>query len=123
MSKERIIVWLDGPTVTRVLKVIAAVSIVLSLTVGIRQYALADCLATYAEQTNESTTARAAIAADDREAQKEIFHEFAVALSGDPKLTRERIQVALARWEARTQAAERQRVDNPVPPPPSLYCG
>ena len=121
--KEKAIAWLDHPNTTRLFKALAIVSIIASLFVGYQQYQLSTCLAAYAEQTNESTAARAGIAADDREAQKEIFHEFAVALSGDPKLTRERIQIALARWEARTEAAEKQRAENPVPPPPSLYCG
>ena len=118
----QIVRWLDKAAVTRVMTFVAIGSLLASLWVGIRQYDLANCLADYNERTSISTQARSEVAAEDRESTREIFDAFVKAMSQEPEEARLTVREALARWKARTEAAEKTRAQNPVPPPPSLVC-
>lgn len=113
---------LDSSVTTRIMKVVALISLVLAATVGIRQYQLTDCLARYAEGSNRNTAARADVAESDREATRQIFTSFADAVSGDPTQAKLKIQVALARWQAQQEASDLRRSQNPIPGPPSAAC-
>lgn len=117
-----IVRWLDQAATTRAMTFVAIGSLLASLWVGIRQYDLANCLADYNERTSISTSARSQVAADDRESTREIFDAFVRAMSQPPEDARLTVREALARWKARTEAAERERAQNPIPPPPSLAC-
>lgn len=119
---DRAVSVLDAPGTTRAMKVVAVVSLVLSLFVGVRQYELTDCLARYAEASNRSTAARADVAESDRQATREIFTAFASAASATPAEAKLKIQVALARWQAQQEASDLRRQQNPLPGPPSAAC-
>ena len=107
--------FLDSPGVTRVLQVVAALSLVLALVVGYKQYSLASCLQEYQDASAASTMARAAAAEQDRQAQDKLFQ----AIAGDPKHAID----ALREYNASRDEADKKRKDNPPPEPPSLRCG
>ena len=118
---ERVVTWLDSAAVTRVLKVIAIVSLLASLVVGYNQSRLTACLAAYNEASNKATAARTDAAQADREALDTMINAIAHAGSTpDPKAT---VNKALNDYLVSRARADGQRSGNPLPAPPSQTCG
>ncbi len=107
--------WLDSQTADRAGKVLAVIAMTLSLVLGYQVYRQNECQADYAAASNASQRARADAAEKDRQAQDLLFK----AIADHP---REAI-AALREYNASRDAADAQRADNPVPPPPSTRCG
>lgn len=117
---ERVVGWLDSAAVTRVLKVIAILSLLASLFVGVRQYELTACLAAYNDANNKATAARSDAAASDRAALDSMVKAIADAYdSGDRTATRK----ALNEYLVARARGDGQRQGNPLPAPPSQTCG
>src|SRR5688572_6430424 len=70
---ERAKHWLDNPAMDRVFKVIALVSLLAALFVGVKQYELTACLAAYNEAANENTQLRGRAAAEERDALDQLI--------------------------------------------------
>lgn len=135
---------LDSAAVTRVIQVVAVLSLLLAIVVGVRQYSLASCIASYSDQSSMATSARAEAAAEDRKAdqadrQADADDRAALKIlvdalaAGDQRAMQAAIPGLAATYkrtdEARAATAltradnEKKRRENPVPPPPSLRCG
>lgn len=142
--KVRVKRFLDSHTVTRILQVAAAASLILAITIGVRQLSLANCLAHYSNSSAVATAARAEAASQDRKADeadrqaderdRAAFKTLIDALAAQDKLATKQAFVDLvatykATDEARAATAksradnERKRAANPVPPSPELRCG
>ncbi|MER7280430.1 hypothetical protein ABT369_38935 [Dactylosporangium sp. NPDC000244] len=107
--------FLDSPAVTRVVQVVAVLSLLLAITVGVKQYSLASCLQDYQDANAQVNAERAAAAEQDRKAQDALFE----AIANDPQ----NAVVALRAYNTARGEADRKRQQNPPPPPPSLKCG
>jgi hypothetical protein len=114
-AARRVLVWLDSGAATRLAKVVAAVALVLSVAVGVKEYALTQCQARYAEASNSSQRARAQAADVDRRAQDRLFQ----AIADDPG----NAIASLRSYNDARAMADAQRASNPVPPAPSTTCG
>lgn len=107
--------WLDGPAANRLWKIMAAVALLLSVAVGLRQYRMTACQARYNEASNVSQQARAEAAEADRVALDRLLR--VVARTPQEALD------AIRGYNSARDDADRQRAANPVPPPPSETCG
>jgi hypothetical protein len=112
---RRAYAWLDTRSATRVLQIVAVVSLLVSVVVGFRQYELTNCVAHYNEVNNVSQRARAEAADTDRQAQDTLFRQIA----DDPQHAFDKLRA----YNASRAAADAQRSSNPIPPPPSQTCG
>lgn len=136
--------FLDSAAVTRAIQIVAVLSLLLAVVVGLKQYSLASCISDYSNASATSTAGRAAAAAEDRKAdeadrqadakEREAFRTLVDALAAQDKAATQsafvnlvatyrqtdesRVQTALARKDN-----ERKRAENPVPPAPELKCG
>lgn len=111
--------WLDSDRVTQGIKVIAVLSLLISLTVGVRQFVLTNCLAAYNEAVSVSTNARTSAAEADRQALDDMIKRVATARhSGDQKA----IDEAFSQYLQARAFANGQRASNPLPAPPSQMC-
>lgn len=135
----KVIRVLDAPTTTRVFKVVAIVSLLLSLFVGLRQYQLADCLAQYNEDLNVRTRILTDTTARERNAERRrddaldrVFLDPSLLVDSAQRSAEDRSRVrrlfaeyvdAAQDLAAVRTAADASRLANPVPPPPSLVCG
>jgi hypothetical protein len=134
----KVVQVLDAPTTTRIFKIVAIASLLLSLFVGLRQYQLADCLAQYNNDLNARTRVLTDTSAKERNAERRrddaldtVFLDPSLQVPA-PERTDEdaaRVRKLFAEYldAARDLAAERAAADasrraNPVPPPPSLAC-
>jgi hypothetical protein len=120
---ERAKTWLDSEGVTRLFKVVAMLSLLASLFVGVQQYRLTACLATYNEASNANQQLRAQAAAEERGALDELISAIDEARSVPAGSARTALDLAF-----RTYAEERARIDGkrevmPIPAPPSQTCG
>jgi hypothetical protein len=135
---------LDSPATTRVIQLVAVLSLILAIGIGFKQLNLASCLSSYSNASAVSTAGRAAAAAEDRKAdeadrqadaqEREAFRVLIAALASQDQVKtqaafaslvatyqetdKSRAATALARAEN-----ERKRRANPVPPSPELKCG
>jgi len=112
---RRAITWLDSRTAIRIVQVMAAVALVLSVGVGFKQYQLTGCIARYNEANNISQRARSEAADLDRQAQDQLFR----AISDDPQHAFDRLR----QYNDTRAEADAQRARNPIPAPPSETCG
>lgn len=112
---RRAVVFLDSRTAMRLVQVMAAVALLLSLLVGFKQYRMTECQASYNEQSNRSQQARAEAAATDRDALDKLLR----AVADNPRSSIEAIKA----YNQSRLAGDAQRARNPVPPPPSETCG
>jgi hypothetical protein len=115
VAARRVLAWLDSRAASRVAQAVAAIALVLSVGVGVREYALTQCQARYAESSNTSQRARAQAADLDRRAQDQLFQ--AIADHPDQAID------SLRAYNVSRAEADAQRARNPVPPAPSTSCG
>lgn len=115
MTESAVVRWLDGPLANIIWKGMALIALVLSVAIGVRQFQMTQCQARYNEASNVSQRARSEAAEQDRQAQDAMFK----AIAKDPKST----IVLLNGYLEDRAAANAQRAQNPVPPPPSETCG
>lgn len=109
------IAWLDSRAAIRIVQVMAAIALVLSAGVGVRQYQLTGCVARYNERSNESQRARAQAADADRKALDDMLQ----VVADNPRQS----IVAIKHYNEIRAQADAQRSSNPIPPPPSETCG
>lgn len=109
--------WLDSPGATRVLKLVAIVSLLLGLAVGVQQAQLTACLAAYTEAANVSSKARTEAAEGDRKALDDMVKSIAGAKDSAT------VKDALSTYLQARAFADGQRASNPLPGPPSQTCG
>ncbi len=122
-STSRAWSWLDAPMVTRAIQLAAIVSLVLALFVGLRQYQLADCLATYNDDNAKSSGQRLAAAEQDRKALDDMIGAVAAARSATSQADAQRqVSEAFDTYLKQRAEANEQRRRNPPPPPPSERC-
>lgn len=113
--------WLDSPGVTRLLKVVAILSLLLAVGVGVQQARLTSCLAAYNEASNLSSRARTEAAEADRKAVDDMVKAIAEARRApDPAGA---VDQALGGYLQARAFADGQRAGNPLPGPPSQTCG
>lgn len=120
---ERAKTWLDNPTMDRVFKVIAVLSLLASLFVGVQQYRLTACLADYNEASNANQQVRAAAAAEEREAQDAWAKALAQAVEQPPAQARPAVIAAFRTYAEARARIEGKREVMPIPAPPSQTCG
>jgi hypothetical protein len=111
----RVGAWLDSRAAVRVVQVMAALALALSVGLAVKQYELTGCVAAYNEQSNESSRARAQ--ANDE--QWQALNTLLQVVAKDPKHSVE----AVSAYNAAQVAAAAKKADNPIPPPPSQTCG
>ena len=130
---------LDAAATTRLMTVVAILSLLASLFVGLRQYQLADCLADYTTANNERTRIITDVGADERTAERRrddaldrLFLDPSLQTPNDKRTAEDRQRVlhlfAAYLDAAKTVQDERVKADaarraHPVPPPPSATCG
>lgn len=115
--------WLDNPMVTRVFQAIAAVSLLIGLTVGVQQARFTACLANYNEASNAATKQRTAAAEADRKALDDMIQAIADARSLPPTEAGNAVSKALTGYLQARAFADGQRSGSPMPGPPSQTCG
>lgn len=134
----QLIRFLDRAAVTRTMTIVAILSLLASLWVGIRQYQLADCLADYTTANNERSRILTEVGADERAAERRrddaldrVFLDPSVMTPAEQRTDEDRQRVLhlfedylnAARSVADERAAaDKARRENPLPPPPSLVC-
>jgi hypothetical protein len=106
---------LDSPAVTRGLQLVAALSMILAIVVGMKQYSLASCLQDYQDASAKAAAARTQAAEQDRQAQDALFE----SIANDPRNS----IAALRAYNASRAGADQKRKDNPPPELPSITCG
>ncbi len=113
---------LDSQAVTRTIQLVAIASLLLALLVGLRQFQLADCLATYSDDNARSSAQRIAAAEQDRKALDEMIAQVAGARSAPPSEAGRQVSEAFDRYLQQRAEADAQRKRNPPPQPPSERC-
>lgn len=114
--RNRFVRVMDSRAMTRVVQVIAFMSLLLSLGIATRQYQLASCLAKYNNAAAAASGPRLAAAEEDRQAIDEMVKAVVHAKArGDAG-------AALHTYLATRESADRKRAKNPPPPPPSEVC-
>lgn len=113
---------LDRRSTTRILQIVAIISLIASLFVGVKQYQLASCLASYNDRASTATTQRAEANASTTAAIDKMIRT--VANAGQLPATQQQhaVQMAFQDYLTSRGAADEQRKLNPLPPPPSETC-
>ena len=106
--------WLSSRQADVAWKLMAAVALLLSVFVAVRQYDMTACQARYNEASNSSQRARAEAAEVDRQAQDRLLRAIADAPASALNAVRQ--------YNASRAAADEQRAQNPVPPSPQETC-
>lgn len=114
--------WLDSPRTFRVFQLIAIASLMIGLTVGVKQYNLTSCLTAYNEATNKASARRAEAATSDREALDAMIKAIADARYLPPGEAGKAVSDALDAYLESRAAGDAQRKSNPLPGPPSQTC-
>ena len=117
--------WLDSRGASRAVQVVALLALLLSVYVGVKQYRLASCLASYNDRSAKATGARTEAAERDRAAQDAMWQAFADA--GDPQKVppaqaQAYAKAAFEKFLKDRAQANAQRASNPLPAPPSEVC-
>jgi hypothetical protein len=120
---ERAKNWLDSENVTRLFKVIAILSLLASLFVGVKQYELTSCLAGYNDASNANSKARAAAAAEEREALDTMISAIAEAQSVPAMSRQTAVKQAFDQYLRSRAYIDGKREVLPLPEPPSQTCG
>lgn len=120
---ERAKHWLDSPTMDRVFKVIALASLLAALFVGVKQYELTSCLASYNDASNANMQLRSGAAAEERTALDELISSIDEARSLKPGDGRTALDLAFRTYAEARARIEGKREVMPIPPPPSQTCG
>lgn len=113
--RRAMVAALDSRRAFRLVQLMAAAALLLSVWVGWQQYRMTKCQARYNEASATSTRARAAAAEADRQALDSLM----LAVAEQP---RGAIQ-AVREYNAVRRVTDQQRAANPLPPPPSQTCG
>lgn len=123
------IMWASRPWFTRLVQVIAIASLLLSVGVGVRQYAFTSCLGQYADRSAVATQARAEAAAVDRAADAADRHaldrlvvEFEPGNIEAQRNAQQAYRDIRVKTDEKRAEAARLRADHPVPNPPTLRC-
>lgn len=111
--------WLESPGINRVFQIIAVVSLLIGLSVGLKQYQLTACLAAYNEATSQSTQLRSVAAEADRQALDEMIRTISNAQQTGDKAA---IGSALTTYLTTRARSDGQREGKPLPAPPSQTC-
>ncbi len=114
--------WLDSKVVTRIVQLVAIASLFLALFVGLRQYALADCLSTNVTDSANASAERLKAAEQDRKALDDMIGAIAGARSATPEQAQAQVNAALDTYLDVRRQSDEQRRRNPPPPPPSQAC-
>lgn len=120
---ERAKNWLDSESVTRLFKIVAIASLLASLFVGVKQYELTSCLATYNDASNANTQLRAAAAQEERENLDAMISTIAEAPTLPAAERPAAFQSALADYLQTRAYIDGKREVMPIPAPPSQTCG
>jgi hypothetical protein len=120
---ERAKNWLDNPAMDRVFKVIALVSLLAALFVGVKQYELTACLADYNEASNANQQLRAGAAAEERSALDELISAIDEARSLPAGQGKAALDIAFDDYRETRARIEGKREVSPIPGPPSQTCG
>lgn len=115
--------WLDGEGVTRAIKIVAIISLLASLSVGVRQYELTACLAAYNDAANGVQQFRAGVASEERDALDRWILAVDEVRSLPPAVARAAFDKAFIDYRQARARIEAQRQTAPIPPPPSQTCG
>lgn len=119
---QRTLTWLDSRALTRAIQIVAVASLVLSLFVGVRQYTLANCLASYSDRASAATTQRADANASTTTAIDKMIRTIANAGQLPAAQQQHAVQMAFQDYLTSRGAADEQRKLNPIPAPPSETC-
>jgi hypothetical protein len=135
---RQIVRLLDKAAVTRTMTIVAILSLLASLWVGLQQYQLADCLADYTKVNNERSRILTDVGADERAAERRrddaldrVFLDPSLQTPAGERTAEERQRVLHLFGDylsaARAVADERAKADaarraNPVPPAPDVVC-
>jgi hypothetical protein len=113
---------LMAPTVDLAVKIIAIVSLLLGLAVGIGQYRLSTCLAHYNDAQSAATAQRADANADTNAAIDKVIRAIANASQLPVDQRQMAVAVAFQEYIKSRATADEQRKLNPNPAPPSESC-
>lgn len=113
--RRAVVAALDSRRAFRLVQLMAAVALGLSLWIGVQQYRMTRCQAAYNEASATSTRARSAAAESDRQALDDLMRTVAEQPRGAIQAVRE--------YNAVRRMTDGQRAANPLPPPPSETCG
>lgn len=119
---QRTLTWLDSRALTRAIQIVAVASLVLSLFVGVRQYTLANCLATYSDRASAATTQRADANAATTTAIDKFLRTLVNAQNLPQAQRQPAAEMAIQDYLTSRSAADEQRKLNPIPAPPSETC-
>lgn len=120
---ERAKNWLDSESVTRLFKVIAIVSLMASLFVGVKQYELTACLATYNDSSNANQQLRAGAAKEERDALDQWIAAVDEARRLPAANARAALDIAFDDYREERARIDGKREVMPIPAPPSQTCG
>lgn len=120
---EKAKTWLESPITYRVFQLIAVISLLVGLAVGVNQYQLTSCLADYNEASNKATAARTDAAAADRKALDDMVQAIVDARALPSEEAQQAVQKALTGYLVARASADGQRKGSPLPAPPSQTCG
>lgn len=120
---ERAKNWLDSEGVTRLFKVVAILSLLASLFVGVQQWRLTACLAEYNEASNANQQLRAGAAAEERAALDELISAIDEARSLPAGQGKAALDIAFDDYRETRARIEGKREVSPIPGPPSQTCG
>jgi cell division protein FtsX len=115
--------WLDSESVTRLFKVIAIMSLMASLFVGVKQYQLTSCLATYNDAANANQQLRAQAAGEERDALDAMISAIAEVQTVPAASRQAAVAAAFQDYLQSRAYIDGKREVMPIPAPPSQTCG
>lgn len=115
--------WLDNEKVTRVCQVIAVLSLLIGLGVGVQQARLTSCLATYNDAANANQQLRAGAAGEERDALDQWIAAVDEARRLPAASARTALDIAFDDYREERARIDGKREVMPIPPPPSQSCG
>lgn len=107
---------LGHPITSRIIQLVAVLSLVVALYVGTQQISLNNCVIRYMDDNNASTKARASAADKDRIALDKMVTTIVGATSNQT------VRQALNDYVKARSDANKERELNPLPGPPSSVC-
>lgn len=114
--------WLDRRSTTRLLQIVALLSLIASLFVGVKQYELASCLASYNDRASTATGQRAEANASTNAAIDKMIRSIANTGLLPAAQRPTAVTMAFQTYLQSRAAADEQRKLNPLPAPPSETC-
>lgn len=114
--------WLDRRSTTRILQIVAIVSLIASLFVNVKQRELTSCLASYNDRASAATSARAAANETTNIAIDKVITSIANTSLLPVSQRQPAAAMAFQQYLKSRAAADEQRKLNPIPAPPSETC-